>query len=305
MGIYLNLALIIVVIAAAIIFTRYVHGRVDQEFRRLARAEEDREFRSEELARLDRLLAGRPLIPEETAFPADPLPGLASALAALLPPATAALAAALFFLEIQAGARRWLGYSLVLMLLADAWLILAMRRRLGRERLARLLRQRADLRRLDVDLAGSAEDLGESLRLSPRDDSSWAELADDLAALGRLEPALAAITRASELDPHYADYLMAKTSLLLRLKRWDQAGKTLRDWRDLGSGRRAGGASGAGALGDPRLAVYQAALYLAEGKREEIRKRLDKVDWEDPLLDQAGLDPALAEVKKLFPIPER
>ena len=308
MGIYQNLALVIIVVAAAVIFARYIYGHVDQEFLRLARAQEDPEYRAGELARLDSLLKGWPAPPDGFKPAAGPLPDPAAMLPGFLLLTPASLLLGSLLLGGLENAPNWLWYPLVPVTIVGAWIHFAVRRRLGWQRLARRLRQRADLKRLDNDPAGAAEDLTESLRLAPWDDSSWAELADDLMALGKLEPALAAIAKASELDPHYADYRLVETSLALRLKRWGQARKSLRDWRDLIEGRRSaigGSETEAGAFNEPRLAVYQAALDLAEGEREKIRKYLDQVDWDDPLLDKAKLDPALAEIKKLFPASER
>jgi tetratricopeptide (TPR) repeat protein len=180
------------------------------------------------------------------------------------------------------------------------------------------------LRRLDGDAAGAAADLAESLRLAPWDDSSWAELADDLAAAREPDQALQAIRRAMELDPGYGDYRQVEVSLLLRLGRLEPAEDALRKWRKMdrrprfrsivdypvttgdGEDGDADADPGAAAFAeggeDPRIAVFQAALELARGRRELAVESLDALmDADDPALDLAAADPALAGLRGLLP----
>ncbi|MDR1534151.1 MAG: tetratricopeptide repeat protein [Planctomycetota bacterium] len=284
MGVFHGLALVLGLAVAGILLVRHVNLQVDRGFRNLALAVENPEFRRKELARLTGLLAGFKPPPPETAPPDRPLSGMIRA----LPPVFCLLGGVALAGSLSAGSERakWLRMGLAMFVPAAAAHLLTRRRRQG-ENAARRFRLRADLRRLDRDRRGAAEDLENSLRLAPWDDSSWAELAGDLALIGRPEEAAEAVRRARELDPGYEDYRLLEVSLLLRLGRLDRAEAALGDWP----------------AADPRRIIFRAALELARGRREAAEESLRRLAADDPALDLLSGDPALAGLEELLPTP--
>jgi tetratricopeptide (TPR) repeat protein len=186
----------------------------------------------------------------------------------------------------------WLYSGAFATMLPIVIMLVTLRRRRW-ERTARLLRFRADLRRLDADYAGSADDLRDLVRLTPWDDAAWAELSDDLASDGKLDAALDAMGQAARLDPRYDEYHMLEASLAIRLGRLDAARTALECWTELDGVEP----------DDPRLVIYRAALDLAEGRRDRAESSLRTI-----LLDEDGqsfefldTDKALEGVKELLP----
>lgn len=294
MNIYHTMALLAFLVFLAALLIRYVHNTVDREFRNLAQAMSDKEFRGGELARTDSLLVGQVPVPE--GIPPLGKPGGGGR--AFFPPVLLVIGIILLWGGLFAKEERSLwGYSgLGATLLAAAMMLATLRRRKW-ERTARLLRLRGDLRRMDGNHEGSAADLRELVRLTPWDDAAWAELSDDLASQGDLDGALDAIRQASHLDPRYDEYRMLEASLSIRLGRTDDAREAVKQWMEMDGV----------ASEDPRLAIYSAAIELAEGRREEAAESLRNV-----LLDEDGrgfefldTDSALEGVKDLLPGLER
>ncbi len=292
---YYTIALVGFLVVVAVLLVRYVNTTVDAQFRNLARAEDDEAFRKEQLAGLSGRLAGALPLPAGV----RPLPGPRSGGWRVLPPMLTIVGIVLLWGGGGGVAREhrtlWLYGGLCALGVAVLLILLTLRQR-GRGETARLLLFRADLRRMDGDRAGSAADLRELLRLTPWDDAAWAELSDDLAVSGELPDALAAMAKASSIDPEYDEYYMLQASLAIRLKDFARAREALSDWR------RRGGAD----AGDPRVAVYQAALDLAEGRREEAQAALRAVfpggdSGKDSGWDFLDGDKALEGVRALFP----
>jgi tetratricopeptide (TPR) repeat protein len=276
--------LVLLVILAAILLVRYVDALIDRDFRELALTAGNPERRKGKIVQLDSFL-DRFSPPAESFRPAvGPLPPLVKA----MPPLFCLLGVATLIGGFSAGLdqpwRPEIGFALFL--LAALVSLLTLRRRRW-ERGARLFRFRADLRRLDGNRRGAADDLLQSLRLAPWDDASWGELADDLAAAGESDQALAAIRQARELDPDYDDHRQAEVSLLLRLNRFAEARKALQNWREIAD--------------DPRIVIFQAGLELAEGKREQAARMPGGLRVDAPAIDLAANDPALAGLKSLLP----
>ncbi len=286
---YHILALLVFLIVVAALLIRYVDRTVDREFRNLARATSDAEYRQDELLRADRLLEDRLPLPDDV----GPVPGPAKGWSRALPFVLSAIGVILLWGGLFAREERgtWL-YAGVALLLLSAGILLATLERRKWERLARLLRFRADLRRMDGKRAAAAADLRELLRLTPWDDAAWAELADDLAAEGDLDAALEAVRQAIRLDQRYDEYRMLEASLCLRLFRLDQAREALADWAGL---------DGIGP-DDPRVIIYRAALELAGGNRERATSSLGKLQLEEEhsfeFLDN---DQALEGLRDLLP----
>ena len=299
MGVLHGLALVLGLALAGIILVHYVNLQVDRGFRNLALAVENPEFRRKELARLTGLLADFPLPPPDAVPPGKPLSGMIRA----LPPIFCLLGGAALAGSLSAGRERaeWLQMGLAMFVPAAAVHLLTRRRR-REENAAHWFRLRADLRRLDRDRRGAAEDLQNSLRLAPWDDSSWAELAGDLALISRPAEAAEAIRRARELDPGYEEYRLPEVSLLLRLGRLDQAEEALDNWLAADSGRDSRPLSATGDS-DPRRIIFRAALELARGRREAAGKSLRRLADDDPALDLLSGDPALAGLEELLPAP--
>lgn len=291
MNAHYTVFLLLFVVALAVLLIRYVSLAVDREFRNLALAVEDEAFRRAEIARVDELLSGKLPLPSDV----KPLAGRESG-------GRQAFASALLILGVillwGAGSARddvraiWLYGGVAAFLVAAAAMLLGLSRRKW-ARVARLLLFRADLKRLDGDREGAATDLHEALRIAPWDDSSWAEYADDLAATGRLSDALEAVKRASAIDPKYDEYRMVAASLAIRTGRIDEAREAVRLWMEIDRVEE----------DDPRVAVYQAALQLAEGNRDKAKMFLDRA-----LLDKNGegrefldSDQALDGVRDLLP----
>lgn len=290
MSAYYTIFLLAFLVALAVLLVRYVNNSVDKEFRSLARAASDEEFRAGEIARLDALLKGRLPLPADV----QPLPGPASGGRGALPPILMALGVILLWGAgaVQKGRMPWIYGGGAALLLATLIMLLTLKRRTW-ARTARQLLFRADLKRLAGDRAAAAADLRELLRLTPWDDSAWAELSDDLAAMGDLPGAMGAMEKASGVDPRYDEYRMLEASLAIRLGRLDRAREAIEAWAALDGV----------AEDDPRLAIYRAALQLAEGNRDSAASSLKKALLDE---DAAGLkfldtDQALAGVRDLLP----
>jgi tetratricopeptide (TPR) repeat protein len=289
MGPYYTIGLLAFVILLAILLIRYVNNTVDSEFRSLARSVSDPGYRRERLADVDsRLQHLLPLPPDAAPLPK---PGAAGGLA---PPMLLALGVILLWGAGAAHGDRhlWL-YGGMVALLAAILVMLSTLRRRRRARVARLLLFRADLRRMDGDRSGAAADLGQLIRLTPWDDSAWAEYSDDLAANGQLEEALMAMDRAAGLDPAYDEYRQLQVSLAIRLGRLDRARQAIGDWTGLDGVKP----------DDPRLAIYRAALQLAGGEREDAAETLRGalVDRNASAWEYLDNDSALSGVKDLLP----
>lgn len=286
---YYTILLLGFLVLLAIVLIRYVNNTVDREFRGLAQAVTDPEFRRSELERVNALLASHLPLPQDVKPLSKPGTGVKSA----IPPVLLALGVILLWGggSVRQEREKWFYGAVVALCLATAIMLATLRSR-KRARTARLLLFRADLKRLDSDRQGAAEDVKELLKLTPWDDAAWAELSDDLAAEGKLPEALDAIRTSVRLDSNYDEYRMLETSLAIRLGRSDEARSALAEW-----GRVAGVLPD-----DPRLAVYQAALQLAEGNREAAEDSLKKIlsDKEDDL-DFLDDDQALHEIKNLLP----
>ncbi|MDR0361636.1 MAG: hypothetical protein LBJ46_02970 [Planctomycetota bacterium] len=267
------------------LFVRYVYLSVDREFRNLARAENDAEYRREELARVDRLLAEAGPPPGGAPPPARP-PGNGWR---LLPPAALALGALLLWgaaFAPRGEGRLWIWGGAGLSV-ASAAIMLASLRSRSRERVAGLYRYRADLRRLAGDSAGAAGDLRTLLGLTPWDDAAWSEYADDLAAAGSFAEARDAAVEASNLDPEYEDYRGQAVSFALGMGRPDLAKRDFGAWEiEIPCEREAGAA---------RRLAYAAAIELAQGDsggalaRASEAKALDA----DSFWAAVDLDPSL------------
>ncbi|MCC8108919.1 MAG: hypothetical protein LIQ30_07735 [Planctomycetes bacterium] len=287
---YYTIFLLLFLIVLAVVFVRYVQNTVDREFRHLARAVTDEDFRRAEIARMDRLLAPVLPLPEDV----QPLPGKRNARGGVLPPILLALGVILLWGggSVPRDKQIWYYGGMLALVLAAGIMLLTMRRRRW-SRTARYLLFRADLKRLDNDRAGSAADLRTLLRLTPWDDSAWAELSDDLAALGQLQGALDAMEQASRLDPEYDEYRMITASLAIRANLLDAAREAIRKWTELDHVPQ----------DDPRLAIYTAALQLAEGHRDDALAELRKVlqGHESGELGFLDDDQALAGVRDLLP----
>lgn len=292
---YYTIALVGFLVLLAVLLVRFVNKVVDDQFRGLARAGEDGAFRKERIAKLTASLGGALPLPESV----SPLPGPKAGPAAAVPPVLAAVGVVLLWGGGGGVAQEhrglWLYGGLAALAVAAVFLLATLRRRKW-ARTARLLLFRADLRRMDGDRKGAAADLLQLLRLTPWDDAAWAELSDDLAVSGELPEALEAMARAGELDPAYDEYHMLQASLAIRLKDFPRARAAIDDWRKLGGVDDE----------DPRVAVYRAALHLAEGRLDEAKAAVrtafgggedfDEGDWE--FLDG---DQALAGVRSILP----
>ena len=286
-----SLMLIAFLAGLAILLVRYVNATVDKEFRNLARAASDEEFRSGELARTETLLARQLPLPAGI----SPLKGPVSNAWNALPPALMGIGVILLW---GTGAARedrelWFAGALTALVLASVIMLATLRRRKW-ERTARLLRFRADLKRMDGDRAGAAADLRELLKLTPWDDAAWAELSEDRDAVCETEEALDAIDHAVRLDPGYEEYRMLEASLALRLGRLEQARAAVESWKNIG------GLEG----DDPRPAAYLAAIELAGGHRDKAEELLKGILLDAP--DDEGrefldTEQALAGVRKLLP----
>lgn len=290
MNAYYTICLVGFLVVLAVLLIRYVNATVDKQFRSLARAGADEDFRREEIARLNRLLGGEVRLPENVV----PLAGRGSGVRTIFPPVLLTVGVISLWGSGAVPERRelWLYGGFAAMGLAGLIMLLTLRRRKW-ARTARLLLFRADLKRMDGDRAGAAADLRELLRLTPWDDSAWAELSDDLAAVGDLDGAIQAMEEASAVDPKYDEYHMLQASLAIRRGRFERARQAMEDWRAVG---------GVDA-DDPRLAIYNAALKLGEGKRDEAEAALRAVlhDHNSDDLDFLDSDQALNGVRKLLP----
>lgn len=289
-NIYYTLGLLLFMVVAAVLLVRYVNLTVDEEFRSLARAASDHDFRDTEMGRINGLLEEALPIPED----APALSGPPSAIASMAPPVMLGAGVILVWGGVFAYDERrlWLYGGAALALVAVLVMLATLRRRRWR-RTARLLRFRADLRRMDGNHAGAAADLENLLRLTPWDDAAWAELSDDMSSEGRLEEALDAVRQAGRLDPRYDEYKMLETSLNLRLGRLSAARDALSDW-----------AAVEGAIpDDPRRAIYQAAIDLAEGRADQAAETARRALTEDGRLPDVFLDSdaALEGVRGLLP----
>lgn len=290
MNVHYTLFLLAFLVLLAVLLIRYVNQTVDKEFRSLARAVADAEYRAAEIARMNGLLAG--LLPLPASVP--PLPGRVSGARGALPPVLTALGIILLWGmgAVRENSGPWLYGGAAALVLAALLMLVGLKRRKWL-RVARWLLFRADLRRLAGDRSGAAADLCELLKLTPWDDSAWAELSDDFASAGNLAGALEAIDEAVRLDPRYDEYRMLQASLAIRLGSLERAREAVRGWKEV---------DGVDA-DDPRLIMYGAALQLAEGNREQAEASVKSV-----LLDKTGgaaefldTDQALAGVRDLLP----
>ena len=116
MASYHIVALLLVLIAAAVLLIIYVHLTVDQEFRNLARADSDQEYRREKLVDLDRQLEGRLPLPEQAAPSSKPLSAAGRALPSVLLAVVGILLWGGFF--AREAKSTWLYAGLTAMLLA-------------------------------------------------------------------------------------------------------------------------------------------------------------------------------------------
>lgn len=259
MVVYSVVGLLAFLALVAALFVRFVLTTVDREFRDLARAAADPERRREELAKVDSRLA--PLLPVPDG--AEPLPRPGGGWLRLLPAVFLALGVILFWGGLFAPPRDravWLiaGGACAAV---SACVMLATLRKRRRERFARLLRVRADLRDLDGDYSGSAADLEQLLRLTPWDDVAWSELAEALRGQGDDEGALAAWEKATELDPDYEDYHAAAAGAAIRLGRYAEVERLLAAWEDRSEGSSPGSAA--------RLTAFRSAAALARGDEND------------------------------------
>lgn len=290
MSIFYSIMLVAFLVVLAILLIRYVNATVDKEFRNLAKAAADDGFRTDELARVDGLLVGAVPLPADV----KPLSGPVSGGMGALPPVLLAVGVILLWGMGSAHEERrlWFIGAMVCFVLSALVMLCTLRRR-KMERVARLLRFRADLKRMAGDRKGAAADLVELVKLTPWDDASWAELSDDRDAQGDLAGALDAIGQAARLDPMYDEYRMIEASIAIRLGRLDQARTSIEIWKEMDRVRP----------DDPRLIVYQAALLLAEGHRDEAVATLKNalLDADLQALEFLDTDQALADIRDLLP----
>ncbi len=287
---YYTILLLAFLILLAILLIRYVNNAVDKEFRSLAQAAGDPGYRKGEIRRVDALLAGSVPLPPD----AKPLPGPEKGVRGALPPALMALGVILLWGAgaVRKDERLWLYGGAAALAIAGALMLATLRRRKW-ARTARLLLFRADLKRMDNDRIGAASDLCELLKLTPWDDSAWAELSDDLAAQSRLHEALEAMETATRIDPRYDEYRMVQASLAIRMGDLDYAEKAIRNWRTVDAVDR----------DDPRVKIYEAALQLARGNRDDAAETLRTVllDHDDHGMEFLDSDQALAEIRDMLP----
>lgn len=244
---YYSLGILVFLVVVFFIIVRCVYGAVDREFRNLARAAEDEHYRKTELERLDAALAPDLPVPEDV----QPLPkrkrtGGAAVTVLLAMGGLLMLGAPQARPEEQS---QWLMGGVVVMAAAVVVMLLSLRRRKAM-RLAGLLRARADLRRLDGDARGAADDLLQLIRLTPWDDTAWAELSDDFASLGETKPAFDAICQAVENDSAEPEYKLLQASLALQLKEVHIARQALEEYKKLCDTMPV----------DPRATMYEAEL---------------------------------------------
>ncbi len=289
MNLYYAIGLVIFLVLAAILLVRFVNTTVDKEFRNLARAVSDDEYRDGELRRVDALLAGVLPVPAHI----KPVSSPSSFGKGAIAPVLLALGIILIWggLTAQQDRSNWFYGGLACVALSSIIMLVTLRKRKW-ERVSRLLRFRADLKRLDANPKGAASDLRELLKLTPWDDAAWAELSDDLAGVGQLQEAFDAIRQAARLDPRYDEYRLLEASLAIRLDKLDMARDALKAWTQLDGVRD----------DDPRLAVYNAAIEMAAGDRDKAAERLRSVltDHDQPL-EFLDTDQALRGLKDLLP----
>lgn len=287
---YYTILLLAFLILLAILLIRYVNNTVDHEFRSLSQASNDPEFRSAEIRRLNGLLLGALPLPAE----APTLPAPRGGARGALPPVLLALGVILLWGAGSAPKdREWWFYGGLASVLLAGLIVLATLRRRKWARTARLLLFRANLKRMDNDRIGAAEDLRELLRLTPWDDSAWAELSDDMAAQRKLPEALAAMGEAAKLDPRYDEYRMVQASLAIRMGELGTAEEIVAAWKDMDGVDD----------DDPRLKIYQAAMQLARGERERAAATLKPLllDHDDHGMEFLDSDQALAGIRDLLP----
>ncbi|MDR1744693.1 MAG: hypothetical protein LBS30_02955 [Planctomycetota bacterium] len=287
---YYTILLLAFLILLAVLLIRFVNNAVDREFRSLAQAANDPEYRKGEIRRVDALLAGSLPLPVGAA----PLPGPRSGVRGSLPPVLLALGVILLWGagSVRQDGRLWLYGGVAALAAAGALMLVTLRRRKW-SRTARLLLFRADLKRMDNDRIGAASDLCELLKLTPWDDSAWAELSDDLAAQKRLREALEAMETATRIDPRYDEYRMVQASLAIRMGDLEYAEKAIAAWKKLDSVPD----------DDPRAKIYEAALQLARGDRDDAAETLRTVllNNDDHGLEFLDDDQALAGIRDLLP----
>lgn len=152
------------------------------------------------------------------------------------------------------------------------------------------LLQRANLYCYDENYAAAAVDLRAYLALAGEDSEGWAELGQCCILINEIEEAYEAAKKAIELDPEYADYrrLMIRCELLLA--RFDDAGATLRKWKELDGKRlRRKDAQqfsqqfpGIEKHADYSIGVYEAALLQSLGQKDQARVLIDSLKEQYP-----------------------
>lgn len=280
MLIYYIVALLAFLALVAALVIRYVSLTVDREFSNLAKAATDPEFRKNELAKVNAGLDRLPPLPEN----ALPLPGPSRGAARVAPPLLLAVGIILLWgglFALPSERRNWLVAGGLATGGAAAIMLATLRKR-RLERYARLLRSRADLRRLDSDHRGAADDLGKLLDMTPWDDAAWAELAESREKLGDIDSALDALDKALRLDPDYADYYMEAVGLALRNGKLERAGEFLSAWEKNNRDPRPAIES--------RQACYRAALALAEGDERAAETYFRKASALDPEAVETAMD---------------
>lgn len=284
-------ALLIFLALAGAVVVRYVFLTIDREFRNLARAATDETYRDEELQKANRLLAAHLPLPNDV----EPLPKPAKTWWNAMPSLLLAVGIILLWGGLFAprpDKSTWWTAGAAAGVLAAVIMLVTLRTR-RRARVARILRNRADLERLAGNHREAVADLRELLRLTPWDDPAWAELGDGYAQLEDVDNALLAYGRAAELDPDYEDYFLAPAGLALLHRRVEDAARIIDAWRD---GCR-----------DPRPSVearqylYHAAVSRAkgnEGQAKESFARALRLD-EDTVKARLDLDESLAGIAEL------
>lgn len=291
---YEILALVLFVILVAVFLIRYVNLTVDVEFQNLAKAASDPEYRASELDRADRLLASLPPVAPAEHPPEAPMP----AWMRTLPPVLLCVGVILLWgaLFVREEKSKWLWGGVVSTVLAAGLIAPTLKRRKG-EHMARWLRYRADLRRMDKNRAGAAADLQRLVGLTPWDDAAWAELAEDLWESDRRAEAIGAAREAVRRDPEYEDYRQLLVSLLLRNRDTAAARTALKEWDE---------APGVD-FADPLREVFRAAIALADGERQSASRFLGGIAERDEV-DLTALidsDPAFQGLAEIRPATEK
>lgn len=287
---YYIVLLLLFLALVAVLFVRYVNLTVDKEFRNLAKASTDDEYRKLELARLDKELTLQDSLLGPTP---GALRGPAKGAGRLLAPALLAVGIILLWGGVFAKPSekpRWF-WSGGIACVGSAAAMLASLRKRRLERYARILRARADLRRLDENHQGTSDDLERLLKLTPWDDAAWAEFGDAQKEVGKSSAALEAYKKAYMLDPGYADYYIDVIGLAIEEGLSREADLALEEWdKNIQDPRPSS---------EARMTAYKSALLLAKGRDAESRDmftkaaRLDK----EALLSAIDFDPVLEKLR--------